>query len=50
MTSLFTTPLSVINVGLSSFAESIAQAGGAATQVEWTPPAGGPVTEPRWQP
>jgi len=31
----------IINVGLASFAESIAQAGGRAIQVDWSPPAGG---------
>jgi len=31
----------IINVGLSSFAESVALAGGKAQQVEWTPPAAG---------
>jgi hypothetical protein len=31
----------VLNVGLSSFADAIATAGGAATQIEWTPPAMG---------
>ena len=31
----------IINVGLSSFAETVAQTGGKAEQVEWTPPAAG---------
>jgi hypothetical protein len=31
----------IINVGLSSFAETVAQTGGKAVQVEWTPPAAG---------
>ena len=31
----------IINVGLSSFAEAVGQTGGKAVQVEWTPPAAG---------
>jgi len=31
--------LGVINVGLAQFAETIAAAGGRATQIEWSPPA-----------
>ena len=31
----------VINVGVAQFAEAIAAAGGAATQLDWTPPAAG---------
>ncbi|HTS55770.1 MAG TPA: DUF1116 domain-containing protein, partial [Burkholderiales bacterium] len=38
---LFQDGQTIINVGLASFAESIAQAGGKALQVDWTPPAGG---------
>jgi FdrA protein len=34
-------PLAVINVGLESFATSIAAQGGAVMHVEWRPPAGG---------
>ena len=41
MSTLLSAPLSVLNVGLSSFADAIRQCGGAATQVEWAPPAGG---------
>ena len=41
MNSLFGQPLSVLNVGLASFADAIAQRGGAATRIEWAPPAGG---------
>jgi len=41
MNSLFGQPLSVLNVGLASFAQAIAQRGGAATQLEWAPPANG---------
>jgi hypothetical protein len=33
--------LQVLNVGLSSFAESITRAGGAVLQIEWAPPAEG---------
>lgn len=40
MNDLFSGNLNVINVGLASFAESIAQAGGLAQHVEWSPPAG----------
>lgn len=32
---------SIINVGLGSFAEAVAQSGGTARQVEWAPPAAG---------
>jgi len=32
---------SIINVGLSSFGEAVAQTGGKADQVEWAPPAAG---------
>ena len=41
MNSLFGQPLSVLNVGLASFAEAIGSRGGAATQLEWAPPAAG---------
>ena len=41
MNSLFGQPLSVLNVGLASFADAIAQRGGAATTVTWSPPANG---------
>ena len=41
MSKLFEEGEAIINVGLASFAESIAQAGGTAVQVDWTPPAGG---------
>ena len=37
----FEQDLQVINVGLSSFADSIQQAGGKATQLDWRPPAQG---------
>ena len=33
--------LNVINVGLSSFAESVTAAGGKAVNVNWRPPADG---------
>ncbi len=33
--------IKTINVGLASFAESIRAAGGAATQIQWAPPAAG---------
>jgi hypothetical protein len=38
---LFQQDLQVINVGLSSFADPIRQAGGKATHLDWTPPAHG---------
>jgi hypothetical protein len=41
MHSLFQEKLHVLNVGLSSFAESVAQAGGTALHIEWAPPAQG---------
>jgi FdrA protein len=34
-------PLAAINVGLESFATSIAMQGAQVTHVEWRPPAGG---------
>ncbi|MBX3301493.1 MAG: DUF1116 domain-containing protein [Nitrospira sp.] len=39
--ALFQEKLQVLNVGLSSFADSIAMAGGSALQIEWAPPAQG---------
>ena len=41
MSTLFSQPLSVLNVGVGSFAQAIRQAGGEATQIEWAPPANG---------
>jgi hypothetical protein len=41
MSALFGKPLSVLNVGLASFADAIAQRGAAAAQLEWAPPANG---------
>jgi hypothetical protein len=38
---LFNEDLQILNVGLASFADAIADAGGKATQIEWTPPASG---------
>lgn len=43
MTELFSLPLSVLNVGVRSFAESVAAVGADVTQIEWQPPAGGDV-------
>ncbi|HNI66152.1 MAG TPA: DUF1116 domain-containing protein [Pseudomonadales bacterium] len=40
MKSLFQQPLKVANVGLPAFADNIAAAGGAVTQLRWAPPAG----------
>ncbi|KPC50243.1 DUF1116 domain-containing protein [Amantichitinum ursilacus] len=42
-TSLFEQPLDVINLGLASFADNLVLAGGAATQLDWQPPALGDV-------
>lgn len=39
--ALFQEKLQVLNVGLSSFADSITSAGGAVLQIEWAPPAQG---------
>lgn len=39
--ALFLEKLQVLNVGLSSFADSIAKAGGSVLQIEWAPPAQG---------
>lgn len=40
---LFTTELTVTNLGLASFADNITRAGGNASTVDWRPPAGGDV-------
>ena len=45
---LFEQELQVLNVGLASFADEIVQAGGKATRIEWTPPAGGDAP-PGWR-
>lgn len=39
MKALFQKELKVVNVGLSSFADNIAAAGGQVTQLSWAPPA-----------
>lgn len=41
---LFTSDLTVVNLGLASFAENITRAGGSAITLDWRPPAGGDVT------
>jgi hypothetical protein len=41
MSTLFRSGLPIVNVGLQSFADAIAAAGGKALQLDWTPPAGG---------
>jgi hypothetical protein len=41
MIDLFHNELQVLNVGLASFGESIAESGGKITQIAWTPPAQG---------
>ncbi|MDL1945166.1 hypothetical protein FBQ99_22875, partial [Chloroflexi bacterium CFX2] len=38
---LFEQDLQVINVGLSTFADSIQQTGGKSLQLDWRPPASG---------
>ncbi len=38
MKNLFTDELKVVNVGLSSFKESLDASGAAAVQVDWKPP------------
>src|SRR5204862_7184297 len=38
---LFSRPVSVLNVGIASFADAIRSRGGAATQLDWAPPAAG---------
>ena len=47
MSTLFHEPLSVINVGLPGFAETVRKAVGEVTHVEWTPPAGGDIETAR---
>ncbi len=44
MKPLFSTDLSVLNVGLASFADAIVHTGGRATQIAWMPPANGDAT------
>ncbi|MDP5181942.1 DUF1116 domain-containing protein [Blastococcus sp. BMG 814] len=39
--NLFSQELTVVNVGLASFGENVARAGGAVTTLDWRPPAGG---------
>ena len=41
MSALFSKPLAVLNAGLASFADAIEGRGGAATRLEWAPPAAG---------
>ena len=41
MSALFSKPISVLNVGLASFADAIVKRGGAAATLEWSPPASG---------
>ncbi len=41
MNRLLSAPLSVVNLGLRAFADTINQRGGVATHVEWAPPANG---------
>jgi hypothetical protein len=40
MSALFGKPLSVVNVGLASFADPVAEAGAPVARVEWAPPGG----------
>ena len=39
--ALFRSRLSVVNLGLPSFADNLAAAGAEVVQVDWRPPAGG---------
>jgi len=39
--AVLTQPVSVLNVGLESFAASVTAQGGEAVHVDWRPPAGG---------
>ena len=41
MSKLLAEPLKVVNVGVSSFAESIHAAGGSVLHIDWRPPVGG---------
>ena len=41
VTDLFASELSVVNLGLESFAENLRECGAPAVQVRWKPPAGG---------
>lgn len=41
MSALFGGKLSVVNVGLASFADTLAGLGGEVARVQWTPPGGG---------
>ena len=41
MQALFQEKLQILNVGLPSFAESVARAGGTVLQIDWAPPAQG---------
>lgn len=43
MTDLFAQPLKVLNIGIRSFADSVATAGASVLHVEWRPPAGGDI-------
>jgi hypothetical protein len=47
MSTLFDQPLSVLNVGVSSFADSIAKANAPVVHVEWRPPPGGQIATGR---
>ena len=39
--TLLNAPMKVVNLGLESFAEELAQQGVEVVHVDWTPPAGG---------
>src|SRR5439155_16094399 len=41
MSALFAKELSVLNLGIAGFADAIKSRGGAATQLDWAPPAAG---------
>ena len=41
ITKLFNSDLSIVNVGLEGFNESVEEQGVESTQLDWRPPAGG---------
>ena len=41
VTNLFTRDLSIVNIGLEGFHDSVEEQGIESTQLDWRPPAGG---------
>lgn len=41
VTNLFTSDLSIVNIGLEGFHDSVEEQGIESTQLDWRPPAGG---------